>query len=105
MDYLLVLFRISSGRLLCIGSPLYLKSHLGEGYRLTMVKQPLYTKQSPVETSPNIDITPNPSESDQADSAVSSMSHASTLDATSVSSGTTTKASTSTAPSRAGDSD
>lgn len=30
---------ISSGRLKCVGSPLFLKSQLGDGYHLTLVKQ------------------------------------------------------------------
>ena len=36
---------ISNGRLRCLGSPLFLKSHFGEGYHLTLVKKHNRTPQ------------------------------------------------------------
>lgn len=42
---------ISQGRLCCCGSPLYLKSQLGSGYYLTVVKQEGFNHSSPSSTS------------------------------------------------------
>lgn len=30
---------VSNGKLRCVGSPLFLKSHFGDGYHLTLVKK------------------------------------------------------------------
>lgn len=42
---------ISQGRLCCCGSPLYLKSHLGSGYYLTVVKREGLNHSTPSSTS------------------------------------------------------
>lgn len=42
---------ISQGRLCCCGSPLYLKSHLGSGYYLTVVKREGLNYSTPSSTS------------------------------------------------------
>lgn len=42
---------ISQGRLCCCGSPLFLKSHLGSGYYLTVVKREGWNTSTPSSTS------------------------------------------------------
>lgn len=36
---------VSNGKLRCVGSPLFLKSHFGDGYHLTLVKRRCRTPQ------------------------------------------------------------
>ena len=36
---------VSNGKLRCVGSPLFLKSHFGDGYHLTLVKKRERTPQ------------------------------------------------------------
>ena len=36
---------VSNGKLRCVGSPLFLKSHFGDGYHLTLVKKRCRTPQ------------------------------------------------------------
>lgn len=42
---------ISQGKLCCCGSPLFLKSHLGSGYYLTVVKREGFNTNTPSSTS------------------------------------------------------
>ena len=56
---------ISNGKLRCVGSPLFLKSHFGDGYRLTLVKKRDRTRHgsvtcegaSPKEFPPGLELT------------------------------------------------
>uniref|UniRef100_A0A674NQK1 P-type phospholipid transporter n=1 Tax=Takifugu rubripes TaxID=31033 RepID=A0A674NQK1_TAKRU len=50
---------ISQGRLCCCGSPLYLKSHLGSGYYLTVVKREGLNHSTPSSTSISTSISTN----------------------------------------------
>ena len=49
---------ISNGKLRCVGSPLFLKSHFGDGYHLTLVKKRDRTPQGSIV---NIHMTPSES--------------------------------------------
>lgn len=50
---------ISQGRLCCCGSPLYLKSRLGSGYYLTVVKREGFNHSTPSSTSISTSISAN----------------------------------------------
>ena len=39
---------VSNGKLRCVGSPLFLKSHFGDGYHLTLVKKRDSTPQGSI---------------------------------------------------------
>lgn len=39
---------VSNGKLRCVGSPLFLKSHFGDGYHLTLVKKRERTPQGSI---------------------------------------------------------
>uniref|UniRef100_A0A674P175 P-type phospholipid transporter n=1 Tax=Takifugu rubripes TaxID=31033 RepID=A0A674P175_TAKRU len=58
---------ISQGRLCCCGSPLYLKSHLGSGYYLTVVKREGLNHSTPSSTSISTSISTNKLESSMSE--------------------------------------
>uniref|UniRef100_H2SHG4 P-type phospholipid transporter n=1 Tax=Takifugu rubripes TaxID=31033 RepID=H2SHG4_TAKRU len=63
---------ISQGRLCCCGSPLYLKSHLGSGYYLTVVKREGLNHSTPSSTSISTSISTNNESSMSEDTGLGS---------------------------------